>query len=234
MKLLSFALVLSAILGSLAPVRSAPVSLANATGPIKVACVGDSITEGYNAPPGESFASQLSRLLGDKWDVKVLGVGGTTMQKKADNPYWNRPEYKAALAMQPDVVIIELGTNDTKPNNWHADAFVNDYQAMIESFQALPTKPHIYLCLPPPVFSPGGYNIPSTGPGEVIPLVEKLASQDHCDLIDFNTTLQPHAEWMPDHVHPGADGGFAMAKIAYHALTGTDYTGAPIPPPAAH
>jgi acyl-CoA thioesterase-1 len=238
MKFLRPAVVCFTILGCILPARSRPVPVADYTAPINVVCVGDSITAGYNAPPGGSFASQLSRLLGNKWNFHILGIGGTTMLKKSDNPYWNRPEYQQALSLQPDVVIIELGTNDTKPNNWNADAFATDYQSMITAFQALPRKPHIYLCLPPPVFPPGGYNIPTTGPGEVIPVIQKLAGQDHCDLIDFNTALQTHSEWLPDHVHPNADGGFAMAKIAYAALTGTDYTGTPVPllvaAPAAH
>jgi lysophospholipase L1-like esterase len=234
MKFLRVALVLSAVLGALAPVRSTPVQVEKFTGPITVAVVGDSITQGFYADPGYSYALQLSRLLGDKWNLQIYGLGGTTMQKKSDNPYWNHPEYKTALALQPDVVIIELGTNDTKPYNWHADAFVTDYQDMIKSFQALPKKPHIYLCLPPPVTPPGGYAIPVEGPGEVIPLIRKLADQYQCDLIDFNTSLQSHPDLLPDHVHPGAQGGFFLAKIAYTALTGKEYTGQIIPPPPAH
>ena len=221
-----------------------PVPVANYTDPIKVACVGDSITAGYGVDPAWSWDGQLSRFLGDKWDVHNFGVSGATMLKKSDKPYWPLKPYADALALQPDVVIILLGTNDSKPQNWNQDAFLSDYQDMIKSFQALPSKPIIYLGLPIPVAAPGNFTIPPNGPDEVIPLVKQLAAQNQCSVIDFNTPMTAHLDWLPDHIHPNPDAGFVMAKVAYNALTGTDYTGGmllttqgprprPMPKPAA-
>jgi lysophospholipase L1-like esterase len=202
-----------------------PVPMANYSKPIKVACVGDSITAGYGVDPAWSWDGQLARLLGDKWELHNFGVSGATMLQKSDRPYMPLKPYADALALQPDVVIIELGTNDTKPQNWNQDAFVSDYQTMIRAFQTLPNKPLIYLCLPVPVAPPGNFLIPPTGPDELMPLIRQLAAQNHCGLIDFNTPMASHLDWLPDHVHPNPDGGFLMAKAAYSVLTGTDYTG---------
>ncbi len=158
------------------------------------------------------------------------------MLQKSDNPY----RYKASLQSKPDVVIIALGTYDLKPKNWNQAEYVSDYKEMISAFQALPNKPLIYLCLPPPVIPPGRYDIPSSGPDMLIPLIGLLASENHLDLIDFNTPMQSHPEWLPDRVNPNHEGSFAMAKAAYAVLTGTDYTGemllplsAPAPTPTS-
>jgi hypothetical protein len=51
------------------------------------------------------------------------------------------------------------------------------YQDMIKAFQALPKKPQLYLCVPSPIPVPGGYQIPTTGPDELIPIIQKLADQ---------------------------------------------------------
>jgi acyl-CoA thioesterase-1 len=71
--------------------------------PVRVACVGDSITQGAGTK-GRSYPSQLQKLLGDKWEVGNFGVSGRTLLRKGDFPYWNEKAYQNALAFKPDVV----------------------------------------------------------------------------------------------------------------------------------
>src|SRR5690606_11483995 len=53
----------------------------------------------------------------------------------------------------PNIVIIKLGTNDTKPQNWQfKDEFIEDYVDLINSFKNLPSKPTVLICNPIPVF----------------------------------------------------------------------------------
>lgn len=123
---------------------------------MKVACIGNSITKGSTIPdrPRDSYPSQLQRMLGKQWVVRNFGIGGRTMLKKGDYPYWNEEAYVQAKAFLPDVVIIKLGTNDTKPQNWkYSDEFLSDYRAMITEMRNLPSHPKIYLCKPVPAFS---------------------------------------------------------------------------------
>lgn len=54
--------------------------------PVRVACVGDSITFGTGADPGKSYPSQLQALLGSGWQVKNFGVGGRTLLRKGGPP----------------------------------------------------------------------------------------------------------------------------------------------------
>jgi lysophospholipase L1-like esterase len=62
----------------------------------KIAAVGDSITEGVCSSDEKKFSYpvQLANMLtngdGDAdWEVSNFGVGGRTMLKKGDWPYWN-------------------------------------------------------------------------------------------------------------------------------------------------
>src|SRR5688572_13260471 len=88
--------------------------------PIRVACVGDSITYGYGIKDRErdSYPAQLGALLGSKWDVRNFGVNGATALKKGTRPYSGLQAYQDALAFEPDIVVIKLGTNDTNAKSW--------------------------------------------------------------------------------------------------------------------
>ena len=87
---------------------------------IKVACVGNSITWGHGIQDRShnTYPAQLQQLLGDGFDVRNFGNNGKCAQDEADDPYTKTKEYADALAFLPDIVIIKLGTNDSKPQNW--------------------------------------------------------------------------------------------------------------------
>jgi len=189
--------------------------------PVKVACIGDSITQGSGAEGGKSYPSQLQEMLGDKWKVGNFGVSGRTLLRKGDYPYWNEQKYQDALKSEPDVVIIMLGTNDTKPQNWkHEAEFTSDYTDLVKSFQALPSKPRIYVCRPCPVPEPGNFGINEKNLKEWIKRIDKLAKEIDLGLIDMHEALEKKPELLPDRVHPNTEGAAEMAGTAYKALTG--------------
>lgn len=131
---------------------------------ITVACVGDSITEGYLSSNGGDYPHQLQTLLGSSYKVLNFGAGGRTMLKKGDNPYWRTGPLKQALASKPGIVVLMLGTNDAKFHNWgplHAE-FPVDYASMIAEFAALTPKPLIYIMVPPPLYQNGRYGMNQT------------------------------------------------------------------------
>ncbi|NJN78510.1 MAG: hypothetical protein HC803_09485 [Saprospiraceae bacterium] len=81
-------------------------------------------------------------MLGANYHVKNFGVSGRTLLRKGDFPYWNEAAFQEAKDFQPNIVVIKLGTNDSKPENWkYADEFIKDYQIFIDEFQALDSKP---------------------------------------------------------------------------------------------
>ena len=188
---------------------------------IRVACVGDSITQGVKLPQGMTYPEQLQKMLGSPWIVKNFGKSGRTLLKQGDHPYSNESIYQDALQFAPDAVIIKLGTNDTKPQNWkHIADFKKDYRALVESFRSLPGKPHIYICTPCPVVGAGSFDITNAGVAEEVGWVKELAAELHVGLVDMNAAFAGKSELLPDKVHPNAEGATLLAGTVYSALTG--------------
>jgi dienelactone hydrolase/lysophospholipase L1-like esterase len=202
-------------------VAAAPTSKAMVViGTVRVACVGDSITYGARIKDREnkSYPAQLGKLLGSGWDVRNYGVSARTMLKKGDNPIWKEKAFKNAIAFNPHVVIIKLGTNDTKPQNWkHKGEFAADTAAMVKGFQALEARPIVYLCRPVPAF-PANWGITDAViKGEVIPLIDQAAAATGAKIIDLYKLLEGKKQYFPDKIHPNAAGaGIMAAEIAGH------------------
>ena len=203
--------------------RSEPIDPAKYSAPIRVACVGDSITHGAGADPGFSYPDQLQKLLGDHWQVKNFGVSARTLLRQGDFPYWKEKAFTNAQNFRPDVVIILLGTNDTKPQNWvHRDEFRKDYTDLVNVFLGLPKRPDVFICTPPPVPDPGNYGINEAGVQGEIPIITDIAARLKLGVIDMHASLEHQPDLLPDHVHPNSKGAGEMAQAAYHALTGKD------------
>ena len=188
---------------------------------IRVACVGDSITYGaaIKNRAENNYPRQLGKLLGDKYEVRNFGVNGATLLKKGDKPYWKLTALKRATMFKPHVVIIKLGTNDTKPRNWkHKARFADDLRAMIDHFTALPSRPKIFLSTAAPVVRDRWGINEKTVKGELIPLIAKVAAKEKLTVIDFYAALAGKPEFFPDGVHPNAKGAALMAAAAKKAI----------------
>ena len=196
---------------------------ADYTETIRVACVGNSVTYGAKIPIREknSYPAQLGELLGERWDVRNFGVTGATLLKKGDMPYWKEPAFYFAQKFEPHVVIIMLGTNDTKPQNWkHSKAFVDDYVEMIHRFAELESRPRIWISYPVPAY-PGRSGIrDSIINPEVLAKIDQIAAKTGRPVIDLYEALSDKPELFPDRIHPNAAGARLMAETIYTALTG--------------
>jgi lysophospholipase L1-like esterase len=213
----SLAVVLVLFLTTTAPAQDAPAAKT------KVACVGDSITfgAGIKDRAHNSYPAQLQQMLGDRYDVRNFGVSGRTMLKHGDFPYWKEKAFQDAKDFAPNVVIIKLGTNDTKPQNWKfKDEFVADATALVREFQGLPSKPKVYVCRPVPVVPPGAFNISADVlDNGVIPALDQAAKETGAQVIDLHATLADHPDLLPDKVHPNAEGAKLMAQAIAKVLT---------------
>jgi lysophospholipase L1-like esterase len=208
---------------SLFAIRSAAASASTADGVTKVACIGDSITfgAGTKAPRTDSYPAQLGRMLGPGFSVTNFGVSGTTLLNQGDHPYQKTGQMKRSLASNADIVVIMLGTNDTKPQNWKLkEQFVADYKNMIDQFKALPSHPKIFICLPPFVPKTGNYGINEAGVEEQMPLIRQIAADEKVEVINNYAPLKDHADLLPDNVHPNAEGATLLAKSVFAAITG--------------
>jgi len=195
----------------------------NYTDVVRVACVGDSITygSGVENPETNSYPAVLGSLLGPKFETKNFGVSGATLLKKGDHPYWTTDAFKDVDKYEPDSVIIKLGTNDSKPQNWeHGADFEADLRAMIDHFKALPSHPSIWLCFPVPVYQTQWGINDAVVKGEIIPKIQKVAKEQKLPVINLYSALKKKPEMFPDKVHPNAAGARVIAETVYAALMG--------------
>jgi lysophospholipase L1-like esterase/pimeloyl-ACP methyl ester carboxylesterase len=191
--------------------------------PKKVACIGTSITYGARILniPLNAYPAQLGRLLGDSWVVRNFGVNGSTILKKGDLPYWNTQSYEQAKEFLPDIVIVEIGTNDSKPQNWkYKNELYDDYKNMIKGLRTLKSSPEIYLCIPPPVFLKGENISDSIIQNIIVPIIKQIGREENLRLIDLNTLLKGHPELFPDRLHPDEKGAGLIAIEIGRILTG--------------
>ena len=191
-----------------------------------VACIGDSITygSGISDRTYNSYPAQLGRMLKEfdnQWQTQNYGVSGATLLRNGDRPYVQQNAYTQALAANPDVVIIKLGTNDSKPQNWvYKDEFISDYLYLIDSFAQLSSNPEIWICKPVPVFSELGGITDTVVQNEIVPLIDEIAQQRNVQVIDLFTALSGVSDLFPDGVHPNAEGAGLIAEAIVQALTG--------------
>ena len=203
---------------------------------VRVACIGNSITDGHgiDLAPANGYPAQLQKLLGDGYWVKNFGVSARTMLNKGDYPYMNEMAWRDALAFKPDVVIIKLGTNDSKPENWQYGAeFRQDLEQMITTLRpdlaqtakkgkkskkakqgSTEGTPKIYLCTPIPAFK-STWNInDSVIANAIIPIQQEVAKKYGLQIIDLHTLYAGDGNKMlSDGIHPDARGARRMAEI---------------------
>ena len=205
---------------------------------IRVACIGNSITDGsgIQMAPVNGYPAQLQQLLGKGYWVKNFGVSGRTLLNHGDKPYMQETAWRDALAFNPDIVVIKLGTNDSKPQNWkYASEFKQDLQQMITQLcpalaqnaskkgkkakATQPVKPQIYLCTPIPAFK-SSFNINETIiANEIIPIQQEVAKQYGLQVIDFHTLFANEEEKVQsDGIHPNEKGARRMAEIVADVL----------------
>lgn len=200
----------------------------------KVACVGNSITEGMKIenPARDAYPAQLSRLLGDGYIVGNFGKSGATLLNKGHKPYTKEPEYAAALEFAPDIVLIHLGINDTDPRNWpnYNDEFVSDYLGLINSFKEVNPNVRVIIANLSPI-CPGHHRF-KTGTRDwryqIDQAIEDVSSLSGAELISFAYPLMDRRNLIPDNLHPTVEGAGLLAETAAAAITG-NYGGLQMP-----
>ena len=201
---------------------------------VNVACVGNSITEGYGIWADKKYPDHLQEMLGDGYTVTNFGVSSMTFAgekiKGGDNnfSYWKTDKFKAALASSPNIVVIELGTNDSKyfMANDDSQGIYNfnygqceksqlyaDYEALIDTFAHLPTNPEIFATLQPYSNNLEWAIMDTAIVNQINPIIKETAIKKGVNIIDLHTLFQTPAWFLDDSVHPNATGTQELAKI---------------------
>lgn len=152
-----------------------------------IGILGDSLTEGYGTsnPPATSFASDLAQQSG--WHVTTQAIGGaTTMQVL--------PQLPLLLRTNPDVVVLEVGTNDVR---WATSLslFHTQYQTLYQQVQG-----RRILCLSP--WPSPGYHI-----APYAQIIQQICGDSYLDISDLAV---PANETLPNW-HPNDHGAALIA-----------------------
>jgi len=211
-----------------------------ASEPLKVACIGDSITFGVgHSKNGPTYPQALQEKLGEGYQVVNFGVSGKTALKHGkDNggtpsAYIDMQEFTYSKLFLPDFVILMLGTNDSKPINWdnHAGEFEDDYIELVNSYKNLRSKPVVILATSPSVITDRFNITEKTVAGEIVPLERKLAEKTGCIHVDIYSLTQNQQPWSADGVHYNSEGyvhfASAFADII-NSITRQPYTNSPV------
>ncbi len=215
-----YPLTLIFILSVFAPLTGANIDNVK---PIKVACIGNSITYGAGVADRENnaYPKQLQNMLGDQFKVQNFGISGRTLLNKGDLPYTESNEYQQALAYSADIAIIMLGTNDSKiQNRIYLNEFIDDYKSLISSFKEQNNEARIILMLPPPSFVTDTTSIwdPIISK-EIIPKIQEVAYDFNLELINLHHLFVNQSHLLPDGVHPSSLGATIIAQRLYEAIT---------------
>ncbi len=184
--------------------------------PIRVACVGDSLTQSTEYP------YDLWMMLGNTdYTLRNFGAGANMVSLNSETPYMNTSAFQSALDFQPNIVIIMLGTNDAQPSVAQYNAsFVDDYVKLVSAFQGLSSKPEIWIVLPPPIFSnQSGKMNPEYFERFIIPGIKEAANRTNLPVIDVYSALAGYSDYFPDGVHINGAGAKLIADEVYKAIT---------------
>jgi len=182
---------------------------------VRVACVGDSITQ------GSGYTQWLQKMLGQDYSVGNFGLAGATVSKDAKIPYIFQAQFREAMQFHPDIVIIMLGTNDANPEiAYNATSFSEDYTYLVNSFLNLESKPQIVIVDSPKMFvsSSSAYN-DSYLINNLIPQVENVAKQYNLTSVNMYHAFEEHPDYYVDGVHPNEQGSELIATTMFDVVT---------------
>ncbi|MCL2023799.1 MAG: GDSL-type esterase/lipase family protein [Oscillospiraceae bacterium] len=188
---------------------------------VRVACVGDSLTFGHMIAwrHKNSYPARLQTLLGKDYQVLNYGANARTLQNGADMPYAQTRLYPASLASQPQIVLIMLGTNDTKTHNWNALNYEADLRELVRAYQALESEPRVYLLQPPAVYDNPYTITDQTVREEILPIMARVSQELGTGLIDVYTPTSGDDSLVYDGVHFKPAGVEIIADTVFHALS---------------
>ena len=218
--------------------------------PIKIACVGDSLTYGFGASSSShNYPANLQNLLGGKFMVRDYGIDGVTAQKTPhtrEGSYWDKKFFRKSHEFLPDIVLIMLGTNDSKENNWNSKKFEADLEDLVHSYKTLDSRPDVYLMTPPralPTKQCKMMKVERKVLETKIPeIMQRISSKEKTHLIhltdaflydkDHPDTIYKKTDdryWTYDGIHPNDSGYARLSLKIFHGLNRKSYYGKYIP-----
>ena len=192
----------------------------------KVICVGGSTTF-------QEYPNYLQNVLGSDYQVINRGQNSTTAtyiesldknNVNAGEPngifdgysYRVTPTYQAAIADNPDCVVLMIGGNDAKTNNWEKveaatgkkpeEKFEEDYRWLINQFRNLPSHPDIIIATTGWAKNDGLFTIVNKYVDIVVPIQKKVADDLGLEVVDINAKTKGRNDIYTDGIHYNTTG----------------------------
>lgn len=207
--------------------------------PVKVACVGDSITAGTKLkdPRHEAYPAQLQAVLGGGYAVRNFGVGGLCVYRHLS---WGKSprawEYSVActnaLVWKPDIVVAGLGANDWE--EYHKEfafdedgnmmlprgTFRGQYVALLKRFREANPNVRIVMWTKLSPLSHGHRCYGSPIPVVMRADLEAVAAEVGAKPFDAFAPMLPYVKtgFAPDGIHPGPEAAGALARAVAEAV----------------
>ena len=192
----------------------APQSAVALTEAVRVACVGDSITQGFG---GHSYVEVLAAEEGEAV-YGNFGVCGTTALASGAPSYADTQAYTESLAWGADVVVLMLGTNDTA--YWQgAAAFEADLAQLVEAY--LDTGAQVLLCTPlapDAAMAVNDYGVNPAYFADISDAVHRVAVARDLPVAEVYAETEGQPFTLEDGIHPNQAGAEALATVIGSAL----------------
>jgi len=192
---------------------------------IRVACVGDSITEGHGKMPDgmqndrmmNTYPVFLQRSLGWQYYVCNYGVGGAKM-----TDYLREEKFNKSLKLQADVVILMLGTNDADPSvDSFSEAYKQEYfycfDVIYNAYLRSNSQMQMYI-LTPPEEVPNGMRAACSYMAQNN---RELAAEYELQLVDIYHVCEEEQWVFNDTIHPQGEVYQRIAEVIYENIKDT-------------
>ncbi len=238
---------------------AAPKTIADITkedgSPVKIACIGDSITYGYkivttNSETGElentelTYPAKLQALLGEGYEVGNFGKSSAylladdhelNVKKGQGKSYTDQAEYTASIEFAPDIVLIMLGTNDIRSmvsaeaNEAVKDALVS----LVDAYQALESVQRVYVVSS--IYTQVDNVCKPIADGILQQVQYEAAVESGAEYVDIFSYTRDYYDVMlhrSDRLHPIAESVGAISSTVHALITGVENYKAPEAPVA--
>lgn len=207
---------------------------------IKVACVGDSITQGINSsdPKTQTYPAYIQEMLGYDYYVMNAGLSGYSICDIDVYAYYKSRQFAESRDMRPDVVLFALGTNDANPTptqpykNWddpqydRTNVFIKSTNDLLNAYKRANPDVQIYIILPASLFKVGadGWDAEAWTANIVKhshPLLVQIAKDNNLPTIDMFPWSLEHKEVFTDGLHPKNETYKTFAQYIYDSVKDT-------------
>ncbi len=207
---------------------------------VKVAFIGDSITQGVGVPVSkyatDSYPAQLGVLLGSRYKIGNFGKGSAytlaadnkyNVKTDAKLSYRNTAQYQDSLTFKPDVVVIMMGVNDIRSMSCDEarEALKDALADLTLEYAAMPSVKKVYIATS--IMIPSSATIYQYSDGRLQSAQRETAEQLGVDVIDIYAMTRDYMNvamhYTGDRIHPIKESYAEMARAFHAALTGAEY-----------